>query len=284
MPATDFLKTYPIEDLEEHLVWAEVEQDVPGLERAPSNVRSILSYAFLEMVNNAIDHSSGTHVTASFSAGPDIVSFEIVDNGVGVFRHLRRRFSLPDDLAAVSHLAKGKQTTLPDRHSGEGIFFSSRALDRLVLESGETRWTVDNILGDQAVADVPRRRGTRVRGEIRRDSTRDLSAVFAQHTDPETHRFSKSSIAVHLARSGDSFLSRSEARRLGRGLEQFEEVQLNFEGVRELGQGFADEIFRVWANAHPDTRLIPTNMSRNVGMMVRRAIARQGEGGESVEL
>ena len=39
------------------------------------------------------------------------------------------------------------------------------------------------------------------------------------------------------------------------GLERFREVVLDFAGVDAIGQGFADEVFRVWARAHAGTRL-----------------------------
>ncbi|MBL8714467.1 MAG: hypothetical protein JNL79_00615, partial [Myxococcales bacterium] len=40
-----------------------------------------------------------------------------------------------------------------------------------------------------------------------------------------------------------------------------------------IGQGFADEVFRVWARAHAGTRLLPVDMNEGVGFMVRRALA-----------
>jgi hypothetical protein len=49
-------------------------------------------------------------------------------------------------------------------------------------------------------------------------------------------------------------------------------VVLDFEGVDLVGQGFADEVFRVWAQQHPDVLLIPTGMNEPVAFMVERAI------------
>jgi hypothetical protein len=39
-----------------------------------------------------------------------------------------------------------------------------------------------------------------------------------------------------------------------------------------VGQGFADEVFRVWARQHADVRLVPTGMVDPVAFMVERAI------------
>ena len=71
-----------------------------------------------------------------------------------------------------------------------------------------------------------------------------------------------------------NLVARSEAKRLLHGLEKLEEVMLDFQGVRSVGQGFADEVFRVWAQAHPGTRLVAEHMNDVVRFMVERARAR----------
>jgi hypothetical protein len=45
-------------------------------------------------------------------------------------------------------------------------------------------------------------------------------------------------------------------------------VVLDFTGVDFIGQGFADEIFRVFALAHPGTRLIPVHCTETVEKMI----------------
>lgn len=72
---------------------------------------------------------------------------------------------------------------------------------------------------------------------------------------------------------GRDFVSRSEARRLLSGLDQFREVVLDFRGVPGIGQGFADEVFRVWASAHPGVVLTPVEMNDDVRFFVDRALA-----------
>ena len=44
-----------------------------------------------------------------------------------------------------------------------------------------------------------------------------------------------------------------------------------------MGQGFADEVFRVWAKQHPEVRLTPTNMNDGVALMIGRATAMRDE-------
>jgi anti-sigma regulatory factor (Ser/Thr protein kinase) len=242
------------------------------LSAAKVNVRSILAHAFTEMLNNAIDHSRGTTVRVAIQARADVIAFEVVDDGVGVFRNVRQKLGLPDDFASIQEIAKGKATTAPERHTGEGIFFTSKMVDRFELESGVLRWTVDNLRRDQAVGDIPRRTGTRVACAIARDSERTTSEVFEAYAGAESLSFSESSIAVALFETGGEFVSRSEAKRLLDRLEGFEEVRLDFVGVEQVGQGFVDEIFRVWASDHPRTRLKPINMSPAAERMVTRSL------------
>jgi hypothetical protein len=57
-----------------------------------------------------------------------------------------------------------------------------------------------------------------------------------------------------------------------RGLERFNEVMLDFVGVEEVGQGFVDEVLRVWPSQHPETQVEPVGMTGPVEFMVRRGL------------
>lgn len=65
-------------------------------------------------------------------------------------------------------------------------------------------------------------------------------------------------------------MSRSQARRLITRFDRFREVILDFSGVEIIGQGFADEIFRVFANAQPHVKLCPIHCGKDVDAMIRR--------------
>lgn len=62
-------------------------------------------------------------------------------------------------------------------------------------------------------------------------------------------------------------VSRAQAKSICENLEQFSEVELDFDGVNFVGQGFAHQIFFVFANAHPEIKLTPINMNDNVRKM-----------------
>lgn len=230
----------------------------------------IVAYAFTEMLNNAIDHSGGRKAQIRWWATPSTFSLEISDDGEGVFTHLRNGLGLEDEFRAIQELTKGKRTTAPERHTGEGIFFTSKAVDLFLLESGGLRWTVDNLRSDQAVGQSDVTEGTLVTCEIDRNSTRQLRDVFEAFTSDAV--FDRTRPVVKLFAIGVRFVSRSEAKRLLDGLERFAEVEVDFTGVEEVGQGFVDELVRVWPSDHPDTRITPTNMTAAVEFMVRRGL------------
>jgi len=245
---------------------------VPPLAALEGPSRSAFHHALTELVNNAVDHSGATEVSVNFSQRGDIVTLEVVDRGVGIFRHLRERLGFGSELEALQELSKGKVTTMPDRHTGEGIFFTSKAADLFEIESGALGWAVDNVRSDMALQRKdPPRAGTRVSFALRPASARPMEALFAEYT--EDYEFMRTRAVVKLFAIGVTFVSRSEAKRLLTGLDRFREVILDFAGVEGVGQGFADEVFRVWARAHPDVRLTPVSMCDVVDLMVGRALA-----------
>jgi uncharacterized protein YigA (DUF484 family) len=160
----------------------------------------------------------------------------------------------------------------PEHHSGEGIFFTSRVVDVFRLESHGIAWTVDNLLDDQSIGSTQDQQGTTVSFSIDRTSSRILREVFDRFSDPNTLEFTRNRASIRLYQSSRQFVSRSEAKRLAVNLEAFEEVELDFTGVAEVGQGFVDELFRVWAASHPRTRLVPVGMNPAVEFMVRRGM------------
>lgn len=254
--------------LQEWGVWSEVRAG-GGVDES-AEAFGILQYTFQELLNNAIDHSGGTKVLVRVWSG-DQPSFEIADDGVGAFYRLRTDLGLDSNLAAVTELTKGKATSDPSRHSGQGIFFSSKALDVFRLEANGLAWTVDNLIDEQALGVSPIVRGTRVTARISASTQRDLTQVFERYSG-ERLAFSKTRPRVALLETGLSFVSRSEARMLMTRLEQFDDVELDFGGVDSVGQGFVDEVFRVWPASHPGVRVTPVNMNPAVEFMIRRGL------------
>ena len=147
-------------------------------------------------------------------------------------------------------------------------------MDAFDIRSGKLHfmhgeWGTDRLL--ERPADAP---GTLVSMRLSNDSVRTLQEIFDQFSAPEEYTFAKTIVPVRLAQhEGEKLVSRSEAKRLTMRFERFQTVVLDFTGVEEIGQAFANEVFRVFGNAHPTTQLLPINLTLAVENMVKRAMA-----------
>lgn len=269
------LKFEIVPGLEEHQVWNDYFR--PPFTVFPKNIMEICEYGFSEILNNAIDHSEGHEVTIGTSLKEDHINIDIIDNGVGIFRKIKNAFNLSSERDSILQLAKGKLTTDPENHSGEGIFFTSRAMDNFFIWSYELRYVRNNQEEDWFFDDEKiQNNGTGVSMEINIHSTQTLAEVFKQYTTLDAEdipRFDKTHIFISLAKQGEErFVSRSQAKRILSGLEQFSEVILDFNSVQTVGQGFVDEVFRVFQNKFPDIKITYRNANKNVTFMIERSL------------
>ena len=264
-------RTYRLEGLAEDVVWRE---DIsPALGELPDNVRGIWMYGFTEMFNNAIDHSGGIRVSVEIRKTAATTEMFISDDGVGIFRKIQTAMGLLDERHAVLELAKGKLTTDPSRHSGEGIFFTSRMFEQYAILSGGVYFSHQFGKDEDWVLESAPQKGTTVHMELHNHTARTTKKVFDQFSSTDDdYRFNKTVVPVKLAQYGnDQLVSRSQAKRLLARVELFKIVMLDFRGVPDIGQAFADEIFRVFAGRHPEVELHPLNASSAVKRMIERA-------------
>ena len=269
--------SYPMRaDLAEDLIWS---RDIkPAIEHLPANVLNIWNHGFTEMFNNAVDHSGGTKIDVTIARNAITTTIDVSDDGVGIFRKIQHDLDLLDERQAIFELSKGKLTTDPRRHSGEGIFFTSRMFENFSILSGgllfdhrrQARTDPDWLLErEQAGA------GTVVMMELNNHTARTTKKVFDEFSSGDDYGFTKTVVPVDLAKYGqDELVSRSQAKRVLARVDLFKTVVFDFKGVDAIGQAFADQIFRVFANEHPGMRLIPIHMSRAVEQMVKRALAK----------
>jgi anti-sigma regulatory factor (Ser/Thr protein kinase)/uncharacterized protein (DUF1330 family) len=247
-------------------VWRDVEREVPEIAGLPPAPERALHTAVVELVDNAISHSRGRHVEVSFRKAHDRLVLEVTDDGEGVYEHLAHERELGDAMQALQQLTKGQLTTLPEEHTGEGLFLLSKIADFFEVESSGLVWLVDNEIKDMGISATNVRPGTRVRFEVDVRTNTSIETVFAESS--EAFELSRRRVVVKLFDSGNRFLSRAEAKKLLKGLDSFRNVIVDFKGVDAVGQGFVDEMFRVWSRRHPNTRLHPVNMVPPVAFMV----------------
>jgi hypothetical protein len=245
---------------------------LPKLSKYSTNVRDICYYGLTEMLNNAFSHSASKNFIIKLSINDREIIFEIIDSGVGVFAKIQNELGLDDPRHSVLELAKGKFTSDPQNHSGEGIFFTSRIFDQFSIKSGKLLF-FGGRSGDWHLEESPESEttGTVIRMALRKELSLKIAEVFNEYTDPDKNPgFHKTIIPLKLMeQDGYSLISRSQAKRLINRFDRFLEVIIDFSGIDMIGQGFADELFRVFANAHSGVKLQPVNCSQNVENMIR---------------
>ncbi len=102
-----------------------------------------------------------------------------------------------------------------------------------------------------------------------------LTNIFKEYQSPESLAFDRTEIVVELSRLGEeTLISRSQAKRIIRSLEKFNYIILDFKGVRLVGQGFVDEIFRVFAKKYTNVNISYINANDDVVFMIERGLGR----------
>jgi len=118
--------------------------------------------------------------------------------------------------------------------------------------------------------------GTMVVMKLSNNTSRTSKQVFDRFTSDDDYGFTKTVVPVKLTQYGDDKLvSRSQAKRLLTRVDKFKTVIFDFSDVESVGQAFADEVFRVFANRHPEMELIPINANKDVKQMINRALSHE---------
>ena len=238
------------------------------------NIQDISYYGFTEIFNNAIDHSKGRKIVATTQLYKEKLTINIEDDGMGIFVKIAQYLRLDDITESILQLSKGKLTTNPAHHSGEGLFFSARLFDVFEIFANGIHYYRDNIENDWGIEHIEKMPpGTKVCMTINITSDRNMMSVFKKYQDSKSLEFNRTEILVELSRLGqETLISRSQAKRIILGLEKFNLITLDFTGVRLIGQGFVDEMFRVFSEANPHIKINYIQANEDVEFMIKRSI------------
>lgn len=256
-------------NLSEDNILTKIKNETGIFNNIPENVAHIANYAFLEMLNNAIEHSKSKTIHINFNKFSNL-EFEITDTGIGIFNNIRKEKKLKNDLEAIQDLLKGKQTTKPQKHSGQGIFFTSKIADKLIIQSSNKKLIFDNLLDDVFIEDTKEIKGTKIKFFLSVKSKVNLKKIFDEYS-VGLYDFNRTKIKIKLFQEGSEYISRSQARRLIVGLDKFKEIILDFKNVKVVGQAFCDEIFRIWQTNNPKIAIKWINANKNIDFMINRS-------------
>lgn len=269
--------SFPVtDDIEEHVIWNESVR--PLLVDLKENVLDICHYGFTEMANNVFSHSGAEDLMVSIRRTAVETTLFVIDEGIGIFRKIQNDFNLQDPRHSLLELSKGKLTSDASSHSGEGIFFTSMMFDRFNIWSenlffGKTfqggQWLIETD-GEKEFS-----KGTMIIMHILENNERLIKEVFDEYASEHADwGFTKTHVVLELLRyEGEKLLSRSQAKRLLTRVDQFKEVVFDFNDISYIGQAFADEIFRVFRNEHPEVVISTVNTTEDIEKMITRVSA-----------
>lgn len=258
--------------LEEDKIFSDIIEKI--VKKLPVNVYKIWQYAFTEMMNNAIDHSNASEITVFISQNPCSTRIMIDDNGIGIFEKIREYcgYDCLDD--AVNELFKGKLTTDSENHTGEGIYFTSRMIENFGVLSGGKIFTHNphfditrDVCAVPGLENLKDKTGTIVVMIMPNNSKVNIKEVFDMFSDVD-NGFIKTHIPLRNIFTDGFPVSRSQAKRLSARFEDFERIVLDFEGIDDMGQGFAHELFVVFKKKHQDVELEVINANDDVKKML----------------
>jgi anti-sigma regulatory factor (Ser/Thr protein kinase) len=238
--------------------------------RFAKNIYEICSFGVTEMLNNAIDHSRGSKITLQTIYREPELTIIVKDNGVGAFKTICDYLNFNDLREGIVHISKGKITRDPINHTGQGIFFTSRMFDKFIIDANDLVYEKDNAIQDWTFWQRAGGKGTTITMTINVHAATTCKQIFSMY-EGEEHAFDKTEFIVQLADFKEtSFVSRSQAKRILFGLDKFSLITFDFKRVEFIGQGFVDEIFRIFLNNHPDIRIQYINANEAVRFMIER--------------
>lgn len=273
-PSVPWVLNYELGDEEslfEDTVW---RTDIrPILEQLPQNVIHIWLYGFTGIFNNAIDHSGARNIQVALHMGAEVTELLITDDGIGVFKKIQSALDLVSERHAAFELAKGTLTTAPEKHAGEDIYFISYLFDNFDIVSHDVSLYKEIDKAEGWLAEKAHTAsGTAVWMKLDNDTPTTLDQCIDTFTSGKEYGFNKTVVPLRLAQHGDDKLvSRARAKRVVTRFEDFRTVVLDFRGVDIIGPSFADQIFRVFAQQHPQVELVPINTSCEIRRMIERA-------------
>jgi hypothetical protein len=192
------------------------------------------------MFNNALEHSAGTGILVSLIRQSIDTKIMIFDDGEGIFKKIQKALNLDDAVifsgnACFSHQYNQVEDWIQELHN-------------------------------------PSDQGTLVMMSLNNHTTRTSKQVFDEFSSVGDYSFTKTVVPVKLAQYGDeNLISRSQAKRMLARVNKFAIVIFDFKDVETVGQSFADEIFRVFANQYPDIEITWINAHPDVKKMISRA-------------
>jgi predicted transcriptional regulator len=280
---TEYEYIYDIanENFEEHEIYGEIL--APVIKDFSESAKKIWPYVFVEIMNNALEHSGADKVICKIRTSYLYTDIIIADTGEGIFQRIKDYVKKEKNIDIstrdiILELHKGKLTIAKYLHTGEGIFFVSKMLDYFAICSDNQVFYHGMQSADaslkaylESYANKISGYGTTVWMCLSNFSTRKMNEIFDEFSS-DNEGFSKTIIPIREICHGGYPVARSLARRLVYRMEQFGDIILDFSEVPMIGQGFAHEVFVVFKNKFPEVNITAINANSDVNKMIQHVL------------
>jgi biotin operon repressor len=248
------------------------------VEHLNKNIEEIIEWGFTEILNNVKDHANAKHTIINLVIDKNIAYLAIFDNGVGIFNNIKKHKKIMSDKQILLELSKGKLTTDSENHTGLGIFWSAKAFDKFAIITNnkvyhlrtDLKRNIDNIINKSF--DYKFEKGTGILMAIDLSSKTRLKSLFDNFAPQPDCNFNTTILNLSLISERQRLVSRSQAKQVVNRLEEFKFITFDFQDINSIGQGFADEIFRVFWNKYPELKLDWVNTNNDIEKMIKLAI------------
>lgn len=250
------------------------------VEHLPKNIEEIVEWGFTEILNNVKDHSQAKDVFIFLKVINNKVNLIINDNGIGIFNNIKKHKNIVNNKQILLELSKGKLTTDKENHTGLGIFWSIKSFDEFGIytdgkiynlkdkKTFNLKPTDDKDVDNYMQKDL----STSIMMSINASSKTKLKDVFDNFALQPECELNTTILNLALISERNRLVSRSQAKQVVNRLEEFKFITFDFAGIESIGQGFADEIFRVFWKKYPTLELSWINTNEDIEKMIKLAI------------
>ena len=272
IPSVNYSKSFDIQiNNNEKLITKYV---IPHFSNLPKNIHEIFEFTAWALINNIYDHANASRLYLKIFINHNEAHFIISDNGIGIFKHIKRGLRLTNDQLAALELTKGNLKVEPDYHSGDELYAVIHLFDKVKIESSGKSLKFLNSNQEWEIGDSSQTKGSRIHLIINPSSARTCADIINQ-----IFKSNKEKIRIPLnlldIANHNIVNSRDQVGSVLRNIKDYKNIEFDFKKINLIGPAFADALIHktIEKNQHANIKWI--NSNETVDLLLSRALGRQ---------
>lgn len=243
---------------------------IPNLKKLPKNIFELCEFALNALLTNVYDHSGATHFSVKIFSTQKETHVVVMDNGSGIFQHIRDGLGLEGKTISAIELAKGSSLGIQtDNHAGDDLHAVIMLFDIITIDSSEISLCYEKKLDCWSLEDSKQAKGTKIHLRVSTKSNVTCDDTFAKIFGKESTNLR---IPVNLARTnGELLASRYQAQKLMYNIELSKGITFDFKGIKMIGPAFAHELVWIIRKKNLSLDIDWINAEKTVDLLMSRA-------------